>query len=330
MKISKLLLCGALIVLMIASFPVSGFAGGEPTSPPDPLVIYAESFTNGLVLDYAKADVFEEWSEPYNLEELDGLVWTLRGKVEDGDEQDLEFKLVYNKNALVITYLEEDESGDKDGEPLEVFFKPLADIELTETEVKETELLYLIKGSPTNKIGKKEESGESGLRARVMQQLGAKTAVEKSIIVDIPEDFLILYADYEAAHEASRSIPDDPDVTDGKGNGKEGDGEEDETEDVTESDRLLRELIKELKLDRRFNEHAEKGSARIVLDVTYNEKTKEWSLDKDSGPEVVPSGYEAMDASNRTLIMAGMIAVMVICAVSLVMSALLVLKKARR
>jgi len=347
MKLSKLLLRGALIVLMITSFPVSGFAGSEQTSSPDaaargkggageaavkpdPLVIYAEAFAIGIVLDYTKAEGFSEWSEPYSLEELDGLVWTLSGKDGDGEEQSFGFKLVLMNNTLVMSYPAENEGGDGEEDPIEVYFTTLADNDLTATEEKEIELLYISSGSLTKMTGKTDESGELGLRARVMQPSGANGPVPSAIIINIPEDFLILYADYEAALEVSKDTSYNIDDTDDQDNDKDGDGVEEGAKDVPESDKLLRELIGELELSNELRTYSRDKSARIVLDVTYDVKTSAWILDKDSMPEVVPSGYEAMDTSNRTLIMVGLIAIMGVCFVSLGMSVLLVIKKSRR
>ena len=129
MKISKLVLYGALVVLMITSFAVPGFAENGKSSPLyaaasgrggsgdvdnlDPLVIYADAFAGGIVLDYNKAEgLFLKWSEPYSLKRLDGLAWTLRGNDGDGDEQDFKFTLVLENDALVITYLDENGGGD--------------------------------------------------------------------------------------------------------------------------------------------------------------------------------------------------------------------------
>lgn len=358
MRFLKLLLFGLLVVLMLVPSTASVMAQypGEPTGEPpggaeggrssggappehEQLLMYAEAFARGLVLRYTMTVGFSGLEDAGSLDGLDGMAWALDGVGEDGDST-FEFTLSLQDDLLVLLY-DMGETGDDEetGGPVEVYLNILADNAYTDEEVVDIAVLNknlsggLVKAN--GKIADADETAESSLRAKVIRIIDVNQIETLPIIVNIPVNFLILFEDYAKALEDARTPAATPDPGDGD---QDGDGtgdadaqdEEEEPGDVPESDRLLRGLLEELNLSKEMKKHEGDEGARLILDVTYDEKTKEWSLDKDSDAEVVPPGFEAMDTSNRTLIVIGVIAVMVVCFVALGMSVLLILKRARR
>ena len=318
----------------------SGEATADTASVP-PLYEYAESLSRGVALDPGKDASRREWR--------------LLGAGDSDSETEYVFELIENDDGeLVLHYIEKDDDGENIGSPIAVYLEPYDDGNAGDGEdgggdadnsgaagsednsgdgedgengdgAKMIELLYIDKFSNPSKST--ALVGSSGLLASVEGfKLGDDDEHIIPHLVWIPEGFLILYSDYESARDAFLALPEIDDEP------QSDDIELPEQPQGDNADEHLRALLESLFGDDELREFERDGDARIVIDVSFDNKAKEWSLsdDPEDSVHVYSANFEMADTTNNNYIFIGVIVLLAAAACSLAMNIVLIVKKSRR